>query len=71
MRELIQIEDNKDLARDPKTKAILRVDTKAFEQHKRKKEFRNSVAFMKNDLEMLKDELADIKNLLKQILNDG
>ncbi len=37
MRELIQIEDNKDLARDPKTKAILRVDTKAFEQHKRKK----------------------------------
>jgi len=26
---------------------------------------------MKNDLEMLKDELADIKNLLKQILNDG
>jgi len=65
-----KIDGNKDLARDPQTGSIVNVNNIEYEQYvsvrKSKKEKNASV---EDDLARLKNEMNEIKSLLKELVN--
>ena len=61
----LKVKDNDHLYRDVNTGAIINTDNSAFEKYKRSKlKFQN----MEHELNYLKDEISEIKNLLKQLV---
>ena len=68
-----KIDGNKDLARDPKTKAILNVNGLEHQQYvsmRRAKNQKNLVVdHLENELMDLKSEMNEIKSLLKELVN--
>ena len=71
--EQYKIEGNGDLARDPKTGAILNVNSIDYTHYtvgRNVKRSRNErVDSMENDLASLKGEIGEIKSLLKELVN--
>ena len=65
-----KIDGNKDLARDPQTGSIVNVNNIEYQQYvsmrKAKKEKNASV---EDDLARLKNEMNEIKSLLKELVN--
>ena len=73
MSNLIPVEGNNDLVRDPRTDQIINTNTSAYEQYisqrkKRKLEREKSLSF-EEDLASLKSEMHEIKSLLKELVN--
>ena len=61
----LKVKDQDHLYRDVNTGAIINTDNSAFEKYKRSKlKFQN----MEHELNYLKDEISEIKNLLKQLV---
>ena len=61
----LKVKDNDHLYRDVNTGAIINTDNSAFEKYKRSKlKFQN----MEHELNYLKSEISEIKNLLKQLV---
>ena len=71
--EQYNIEGHGDLARDPKTGAILNINSLDYTHYtvgRNVKRSRNErVNSMENDLASLKGEIGEIKSLLKELLN--
>ena len=71
--EHYNIEGHQDLARDPKTNAIVNVnsiDYTHYTSSRNAKKTRNErVDSMENDLASLKGEIGEIKSLLKELVN--
>ena len=71
--EQYKIEGHGDLARDPKTGAILNVNSLDYTHYtvgRNVKRSRNErVDSMENDLASLKGEIGEIKSLLKELVN--
>ena len=66
---LIPVERNPNLFRDEKTGAIINCDKSSYEQHLLMKQKRD---LQKVEIEDLKNEISEIKSLLKELLNqDG
>ena len=73
MSNLIPVEGNNDLVRDPRTDQIINTNTSAYEQYisqrkKRKLEKEKSLS-VEEDLASLKNEMKEIKSLLKELVN--
>ena len=73
MSNLIPVEGNNDLVRDPRTDQIINTNTSAYEQYisqrkKRKLEKEKSLS-VEEDLASLKNEMNEIKSLLKELVN--
>ena len=73
MSNLIPVEGNNDLVRDPRTDQIINTNTNAYDQYinqrkKRKFEKEKSLSF-EEDLASLKSEMNEIKSLLKELVN--
>ena len=73
MSNLIPVEGSNDLVRDPKTDQIINTNTSAYEQYisqrkKRKLEKEKSLS-VEEDLASLKNEMNEIKSLLKELVN--
>ena len=73
MSNLIPVEGNNDLVRDPRTDQIINTNTSAYEQYisqrkKRKLEKEKSLS-VEEDLASLKNEMNEIKSLLKEFVN--
>ena len=73
MSDLIPVEGNNDLVRDPNTDQIINTNTNAYEQYvsqrrKRKLEKEKSLT-IESDLASLKSEMSEIKSLLKELVN--
>ena len=73
MSNLIPVEGNNDLVRDPKTDQIINTNTNAYDRYinqrkKRKLEKEKSLSF-EEDLASLKSEMNEIKSLLKELVN--
>ena len=73
MSNLIPVEGNNDLVRDPRTDQIINTNTSAYEQYisqrkKRKLEKEKSLS-VAEDLASLKNEMNEIKSLLKELVN--
>ena len=67
------MEGHKDLARDPETGAIVNVNTLEYTQYLSRREVKTEknqkVQTMEQDLANVKDELNEIKSLLKELIN--
>ena len=73
MSNLIPVEGNNDLVRDPNTDQIINTNTNAYEQYmnrrrQRKLEKEKSLS-IEEDLAGLKTEMSEIKSLLKELVN--
>ena len=73
MSNYIPVEGNSDLVRDPKTDSIINTNTNAYEQYisqrkKRKLEKEKSLN-IEEDLVNLKNEMNEIKSLLRELVN--
>ena len=73
MSNLIPVEGNNDLVRDPRTDQIINTNTSAYEQYisqrKRRKLDKEKSLSVEEDLASLKSELGEIKSLLKELVN--
>ena len=73
MSNLIPVEGNSDLVRDPNTDQIINTNASAYQQYinrreKRKIEKEKSLN-IEEDIANLKNELGEIKSLLKELVN--
>jgi len=73
MSDLIPVEGNTDLVRDPNTDQIINTNQSAYHQYvtrreKRKLEREKSLN-VEEDIANLKNELGEIKSLLKELVN--
>ena len=71
--EFYEMEGHKDLARDPKTNAIVNVNTLEYTQQLSRRDVKTEknqkVQTMEQDLANVKSELNEIKSLLKELLH--
>ena len=71
--EFYELEGHKDLARDPETNGIVNVNKVSYDQYiasrKAKSEKNQKVQTMEEDLANVKNELNEIKSLLKELIN--
>ena len=71
--EHYNIEGHQDLARDPKTNAIVNVNSIDYTHYtvgsKAKRSRNDRVESMEHDLASLKGEIGEIKSLLKELVN--
>jgi hypothetical protein len=71
--EFYEMKGHKDLARDPKTNAIVNVNNLEYTQYLSRREVKveknQKVQTMEEDLANVKSELNEIKSLLKELLN--
>ena len=71
--DFYELEGNKDLARDPKTNAIVNVNSLDYTQYLStknvKSEKNQKLQTVEQDLANVKGELNEIKSLLKELLN--
>jgi len=56
--------ENDKFIRDDLSKAVINTDIKGLSQYKTRKAHLNEMRDMKNDVDSLKDEIIEIKNLL-------
>jgi len=63
---MIPIKDYKHLYRDENSGAVINTDTAGYQQYKKTKKLKFN---QKNEIEKMKDDIEEIKNLLKQIIN--
>ena len=71
--EKYTVDGHKDLARDPSTNSIVNVDNLGYDQYvarrKVKSQKNQKVQTMEEDLANVKNELNEIKSLLKELIN--
>ena len=71
--EKYTVDGHKDLARDPSTNSIVNVDNLGYDQYiasrNAKSEKNQKVQTMEEDLANVKNELDEIKSLLKELIN--
>ena len=64
----IKIENKPELIRDMKTGAILNTDIAAFNLHKKEKESKEQIKCNTKEINKIKGDLSEIKNMLKELL---
>ena len=73
MTNYIPVEGNSDLVRDPDTNQIINTNTTAYEQYisrrKQRKLEKEKSLTIEGDLASLKNEMNEIKSLLKELVN--
>ena len=63
----LKVRDYPDLVRDPKSKAIINTNRSAMIQHIEKRETKVSIQSLQEEINVIKDEFQEIKELLRQI----
>ena len=63
------VKENTNLRRDGFSKAIINTDVGALKEHRQKAKLVNNMAETNNKVEKLEQELSEIKDLLKQLIN--
>ena len=63
---MIPIKDYKHLYRDENSGAVINTDTVGYQQYKKTKKIKFN---QKNEIEKMKDDIEEIKNVLKQIVD--
>lgn len=73
INKFVRVEDDKTIARDTESKAIVNIDSASLAEYKKIKQKRvkknQKILECENDINTLKDEVTDIKNSLKLILD--
>ena len=68
MNEYIRVEDDPSLYRNIKTGAVINVNDQAYENYMRRK---SKISKKDKEIQNLKDELSEIKGLLKTLLDNN
>lgn len=63
-----RIEQDHDYVRDPETNAVINTNDQAYENYMKSKRLRNS---RKKEIEELKSEISEIKNMLKCLIDNN
>ena len=63
------IEHDHKFVRDPLSNAIINTDVEGLKRYKAQKKYLREMSNVKDDLEILKNEFAEIKILLKALIN--
>ena len=70
--EKYKIDGHQDLARDPETNSIINVNSSEYEQYLSRRDIKSKknqkVQTIEEDLGRMKDEIQEIKSLLKELL---
>jgi len=69
--EYTQVLDYDYLVRDNHTGAIINTDKSVFEDARKRKNGSASIKKLQGDVEYLKNELSDIKDLLRELIRNG
>lgn len=64
----IKVKDHPELVRDMKSNAILNTDKDALAKYREEREYKKKVAKVIEDMRNFRDELSEIKDLLRQIV---
>jgi len=71
--EIYTVKGHKDLARDPKTNTVINVNNASYEQYISNREIKNEknqkMQSIEDEVATIKDDINDIKSLLKELLN--
>jgi len=67
----IKVLDHDYLVRDPSTGAIINTDKTSLEDIKKLRTASSTIKNLQGDVENLKSELYEIKNLLKELIRNG
>lgn len=71
--DYIKVKDHTNLVRDQKTQAILNIDMKEYKNYMKIKQIKdnesNRVKKLESDVSGMKDDLNDIKNLLRSLID--
>ncbi|WP_286930321.1 hypothetical protein [Marinobacter sp.] len=65
---MIKVKDHPNLVRDPKSKAIINMDSSGYNERKQKILVNDKMINMNNEINNLKQSVDDIKNLLQQLI---
>jgi hypothetical protein len=72
INKFVRVEDDKTIARETNSKAIVNIDSSSLAEYKKIKQKRiaknQKILECENDINTLKDEVADIKDSLRLIL---
>ena len=68
--KVAKIIDRPDLIRDMDSKAVLATDLDRYQQHKQRKHFLKNVMNQREEIESLKQDVSEIKEMLSQLLKD-
>lgn len=68
--KIVPVIDNKDLVRDTRSKALLATNKKLLEEHRQKKQFLTKMLGQSEEIEDIKNEIAEIKQLLYKLVKD-
>ena len=72
INKFVKIKESPTLYRDVHSKGLVNTDNRSLEEYKaarkKRQESRNSILQYENDINTLRDEVTDIKNSLKLIL---
>jgi predicted house-cleaning noncanonical NTP pyrophosphatase (MazG superfamily) len=63
----LKVRDYPDLVRDSQSKAIINTNRSAMVQHIEKRETKVSIQSLQEEMNVIKDEFQEIKELLRQI----
>jgi hypothetical protein len=69
--DYIKVIDHDYLVRDNDTGAIINTDKSIFEDARKRKNGSASIKKLQGDVEDLKNELSDIKDLLRELIRNG
>ena len=65
---MIKVKNYPNLVRDPKSKAIINMDSSGYNERKQKILVNDKMINMNNEINNLKQSVDDIKNLLQQLI---
>ena len=68
---MYKVKDHNTLRRDSSNQAILSVDKEKLFEHKNKKQLKNEINHLNEEIFSLKSDFQEIKLLLQQIVNKG
>ena len=64
----IKVEENNDLVKDTRSGAVLNTNTNAYNASKRRRLYNQQ---RENDINSIKEELAELKGMLRSLLENG
>lgn len=68
MTDFLKVKDNKDLVRQKQSNAILNTNLKELNKYKEEREEKMKLKRLADESEQMKNDIQEIKSLLKQLL---
>ena len=73
--EIYTVKGHKDLARDPETNTVINVNKVSYDQYVASRQVKNEknqqIQTIEDEVASIKDDINDIKSLLKELINES